>query len=80
MLVFVLLLQVFVSNITQATQDAADIVLVIDESGTMSMEHEWLLVMIPLLESALIENGAHTLTYTIYSYSLQVIHALISYL
>ncbi len=50
------------SNITQATQDAADIVLVIDESGTMSMEHAWLLVMIPLLETRLIKNGTYSAT------------------
>ncbi len=58
----------FVGNITQATQDAADIVLVIDESGTMSMEHEWLLVMIPLLESTLIENGIHSLACSMQCY------------
>lgn len=49
--------QVFVENVTQATQDAADIVLVIDESGSMITEQEWLLVMVPFLESTLVANG-----------------------
>ena len=44
-------------NVTQATQDAADIVLVVDESSSMSREQEWLLVMIPFLEKTLVENG-----------------------
>ena len=42
---------------TQGTQDAADIVLVVDESGSMRTEHEWLLVMIPLLEERLVSAG-----------------------
>lgn len=54
---FAQLVQVFVRNVTQDTQDAADIVFVVDESGSMTAEHEWLLVMVPLLESLLIENG-----------------------
>ena len=49
--------QVFVTNVTQGTQDAADIVLVVDESGSMRTEHEWLLVMIPLLEERLVSAG-----------------------
>lgn len=49
--------QVFTDNVTQSTQDAADIVLVIDDSGSMNREHEWLLIMIPLLEQVLIEAG-----------------------
>ena len=50
--------QVFVTNVTQGTQDAADIVLVVDESGSMRTEHEWLLVMIPLLEERLVSAGS----------------------
>ena len=38
-------------------QDAADIVLVIDDSGSMNREHEWLLIMVPLLEQILISAG-----------------------
>ena len=44
-------------NVTQATQDAADIVLVVDESGSMTREQNWLLVMVPFLERTLVENG-----------------------
>lgn len=44
---------------TQETQDAADIVLVIDDSGSMNREHAWLLIMVPKLEQALIEAGTH---------------------
>lgn len=44
---------------TQGTQDAADIVLVVDESGSMRTEHEWLLVMIPLLEEMLVSAGVY---------------------
>ena len=51
--------QVFVSNVTQGTQDAADIVLIVDESGSMRTEHEWLLVMIPLLEEMLVSEGVY---------------------
>ena len=51
--------QVFTSNVTQETQDAADVVLIIDDSGSMNREHAWLLIMIPKLEQALIEAGAH---------------------
>ena len=54
------LFQVFVSNVTQGTQDAADIVLVVDESGSMRTEHEWLLVMIPSLEEMLVSAGIPT--------------------
>lgn len=50
-------MQVFVSNVTLGTQDAADIVLVVDESGSMRTEHEWLLAMIPLLEERLVSAG-----------------------
>ena len=50
-------MQVFVNNVTQGTQDAADIVLVVDESGSMRTEHEWLLAMIPLLEEMLVSAG-----------------------
>lgn len=57
MVFFFYFLQVFVSNVTQGTQDAADIVLVVDESGSMRTEHEWLLVMIPLLEERLVSAG-----------------------
>ena len=53
------LFQVFVSNVTQGTQDAADIVLVVDESGSMRTEHEWLLVMIPSLEEMLVSAGIY---------------------
>lgn len=49
--------KVFTSNVTQETQDAADIVLVIDDSGSMNREHEWLLIMVPLLEQILISAG-----------------------
>ena len=52
--------QVFTDNVTQSTQDAADIVLVIDDSGSMNREHEWLLIMIPLLEQVLIDAGDST--------------------
>ena len=52
-------LQVFVNNVTQGAQDAADIVLVVDESGSMKTEHEWLLVMIPLLEEMLVSEGTY---------------------
>ena len=40
------------------SQDAADIVLVVDESGSMNREHEWLLIMITLLEQELLLAGA----------------------
>lgn len=50
-------LQVFVTNVTQDTQDAADIVLIVDESGSMITEQTWLLVMVPLLESMLTKAG-----------------------
>ena len=53
-------MQVFVRNVTQDTQDAADIVFVVDESGSMTAEHEWLLVMVPLLENLLLESGMCT--------------------
>lgn len=49
--------QVFVRNVTQDTQDAADIVLVVDESGSMINEQLWLLVMVPFLESVLTSAG-----------------------
>ncbi|KAL5475417.1 hypothetical protein EMCRGX_G025231 [Ephydatia muelleri] len=49
--------QVFTENITTETQDAADIVLLIDDSGSMQLEHEWLLAMVPYLEAALIKAG-----------------------
>lgn len=49
--------QIFTSNVTLETQDAADIVLLIDDSGSMNREHEWLLIMIPLLEQILIDAG-----------------------
>ena len=55
--VLILAMQVFVSNVTLGTQDAADIVLVVDESGSMRTEHEWLLAMIPLLEERLVSAG-----------------------
>ena len=42
---------------TSETQDAADIVLLIDDSGSMQLEHEWLLAMVPYLEAALIKAG-----------------------
>ena len=32
-------------------------VLVVDESGSMNREHEWLLIMIPLLEQVLVQAG-----------------------
>ena len=44
---------------TLPLQDAADIVLVVDESGSMNREHEWLLIMIPKLEQALVEAGEY---------------------
>ena len=47
----------FTDNVTRSTQDAADIVLVIDDSGSMNREHEWLLVMVPSLEQILIDAG-----------------------
>ena len=47
----------FTENITTETQDAADIVLLIDDSGSMQLEHEWLLAMVPYLEAALIKAG-----------------------
>lgn len=50
-------MQVFVSNVTQDTEDAADIVLVVDESGSMINEQTWLLVMVPFLESVLTSAG-----------------------
>lgn len=49
--------QIFVTNVTQDTQDAADIVLVVDESGSMINEQTWLLVMIPFLENVLTSAG-----------------------
>ena len=49
--------QVFVRNVTQDTQDAADIVLVVDESGSMINEQRWLLVMVPFLENILTSAG-----------------------
>ncbi len=49
--------QVFADNVTLETQDAADIVLLIDDSGSMNREHEWLVIMIPLLEQILISAG-----------------------
>lgn len=52
-----MLVQVFVRNVTQDTQDAADIVLVVDESGSMINEQRWLLVMVPFLESVLTSAG-----------------------
>lgn len=45
------------NNVTQDTQDAADIVLIVDESGSMITEQMWLLVMVPMLESMLISAG-----------------------
>ena len=39
------------------TKDAADIVLLIDDSGSMNLEHEWLLGMVPFMEAALIRAG-----------------------
>ena len=42
---------------TQDTQDAADIVLVVDESGSMINEQTWLLVMVPFLEEVLTSAG-----------------------
>ena len=45
------------TNVTQDTQDAADIVLIVDESGSMITEQTWLLVMVPLLESMLTKAG-----------------------
>ena len=47
----------FTDNITAQTQDAADIVLLIDDSGSMNLEHEWLLGMVPFMEAALIRAG-----------------------
>ena len=32
-------------------------VLVVDQSGSMNREHEWLLIMIPLLEQVLVQAG-----------------------
>ena len=49
--------QVFVRNVTQDTQDAADIVLVVDESGSMINEQRWLLVLVPFLENILTSAG-----------------------
>lgn len=49
--------QVFVRNVTQETQDAADIVLLVDESGSMINEQQWLLVMVPFLERVLTSAG-----------------------
>ena len=51
-------LQIFVRNVTLESQDAADVVLLIDDSGSMNLEHEWLLVMIPLLEEMLVDAGS----------------------
>lgn len=53
--------QVFVTNVTQDTQDAADIVLVVDESGSMINEQTWLLVMVPFLERILTNAGWYSL-------------------
>ncbi len=50
-------MQVFVSNVSGSSQDAADIVLVVDESGSMIEEQEWLLVMVPFLEEVLTAAG-----------------------
>ncbi len=47
----------FVTNVTRETQDAADIVLVVDESGSMINEQRWLLVMVPFLETVLTNAG-----------------------
>lgn len=49
--------QIFVRNVSQDTQDAADIVLVVDESGSMINEQTWLLVMVPFLEGVLTSAG-----------------------
>lgn len=46
--------QVFATNIAQ---DAADIVLIVDESGSMVNEQNWLLIMVPFLETVLINAG-----------------------
>ena len=56
--------QVFVNNVTQGTQDAADIVLVVDDSGSMRTEHEWLLFMVPLLEDLLVSAGIYVCSIT----------------
>lgn len=45
------------TNVTQDTQDAVDIVLVVDESGSMINEQQWLLIMVPLLEQVLTSAG-----------------------
>ena len=45
------------SNVTQGTQDAADVVLLVDESGSMINEQMWLLVMVPFLERVLTSAG-----------------------
>ena len=50
-------MQVFVNNVTQESQDAADIVLIVDESGSMINEQKWLLLMVPFLESILTSAG-----------------------
>ena len=42
---------------TTETRDAADIVLLIDDSGSMQLKHEWLLAMVPYLEAALVKAG-----------------------
>ena len=50
--------KIFVRNVTLESQDAADIVLLIDDSGSLNLEHEWLLVMVPLLEQMLVDAGS----------------------
>ena len=52
-----LLPQVFTESVIAETRDAVDLVLLIDDSGSMHLEHEWLLAMVPQLEAALIKAG-----------------------
>ena len=50
------------NNVTQESQDAADIVLIVDESGSMTNEQQWLLIMVPFLESILTNAGMYIRT------------------
>ena len=50
------------NNVTQESEDAADIVLIVDESGSMINEQRWLLIMVPFLESILTNAGMYTCT------------------
>lgn len=51
----------------------------VDESGSMNREHEWLLIMISLLEQALVEAGEHV-KYTTTTDSIEIICTLMKVL